>query len=239
MIKATKFSLVIPCFNEELAIPIFLVELNQFEMDFTKYFVETDLNIIFIDNNSTDQSNYLLNQCVSGRKNRTLLKCKNQGYGAALKFGFSADVADFYAFIDIDQTYPLLDFITGLDYMLNHSNVDMLMTNRFSDLSKMPLLRKFGNQFFAKIVNFLFTKNLVDVCSGQRIIRKNKMTDVINLNENGLNFSIELTCTALKESWTVFYLPILYKDRIGVSKLSIIKDGLQFLITVFRVKFLK
>jgi glycosyltransferase involved in cell wall biosynthesis len=237
MIKATVFSLVIPCFNEYLAIPQFLIELNHFKDQFRHKYKDLRLHVIFIDNNSTDQSKALLSNYCESAADSVLSQCHEQGYGAALKFGFSVAKADFYGFVDLDQTYPLENFLMGLDYLLNNEKTDILMTNRFSETSKMPWLRNLGNQFFAILVNSLFSVKMNDVCSGQRIIRQRKIQNVIQLLDTGLNFSIELTCTTIKDGWVMHCLPIQYNERTGDSKLSVIKDGLQFLKTVIRVKF--
>lgn len=239
MIKANTFCIIIPCYNEELSIFLFTQELDSFVVEFSKRYVDCVLSICFIDNNSTDKSLSLLTTYSKNNinKNISVITCKKQGYGAALKFGFASNHAGYYAFLDLDNTYPLHSFLNGFDVVRANSNIDMVMTNRFSDTSKMPWIRSLGNRFFAKLVSLLFSVKLNDVCSGQRIISHSKINEVIKLSENGLNFSIELTCFSLLKNWKTSYLPIEYKDRTGVSKLSVVKDGFQFLKTIIKVKY--
>lgn len=237
MIKANTFCIIIPCYNEQASILPFTQELNIFLIDFAKKYANSLLKIYFVNNNSTDDSLSLLTAYSQNHKNISVLNCDVQGYGAALKCGFGSVLADYFAFLDLDNTYPLNFFLDGYEVMLKNHNIDMLMTNRFSNNSKMPWIRNIGNRFFANLVNLLFSIQLQDVCSGQRIITKSKINEVVLLSENGLNFSIQLTCFSILKKWDVKYLPIEYKDRTGFSKLAIVKDGLQFLKTIIKVKF--
>lgn len=237
MIKANTFCIIIPCYNEQVSIFSFTQELEVFLLEFSKRYADCVLSICFVDNNSTDDSLSMLTAYCKKNKNTSVLTCRKQGYGAALKLGFASIQADFYAFLDLDNTYPLHSFLNGFEFIRSHSYIDMVMTNRFSEMSKMPWIRNLGNRVFAKLVSLLFSAQLNDVCSGQRIIAQSKINDVIMLTENGLNFSIELTCFSLLKNWNISYVPIEYKDRTGVSKLSVVKDGLQFLKTIIKVKY--
>ncbi len=236
MPKARIFSIVIPCFNEALAIPIFLTELSEFINKMALDFSDTELHVTFVNNNSSDSSKKLLEDYCEGNSCLHLINEPIQGYGSALKTGFQSLQADYYGFLDLDNTYPLNNFITGYRQMLSMDS-KMLMTNRFSVTSGMPILRSVGNQFFAKLVNILFSVNRGDVCSGQRILSDSIIGDVLKLSENGLSFSIQLTCLALKNKWSITDLPIQYNIRTGESKLSVIKDGLIFLKVVLQTKF--
>jgi glycosyltransferase involved in cell wall biosynthesis len=199
MTKASIFSIVIPCYNEERAIPRFLKELDIFIEDFKRVTANTIiLEIIFVNNNSTDQSAFLLEKYCEYKKNIQIIRCHTQGYGAALKFGFDYCKADFYGFLDLDNTYPLNTF-TQIFALKDLNHFEMIMTNRFSDTSKMPMIRKLGNTFFAALVQLFFQVKIQDACSGLRLIHKSKILEVLQLKENGLSFSIELTCLALKK----------------------------------------
>jgi glycosyltransferase involved in cell wall biosynthesis len=237
MSKAIVFSIVVPCFNEELAIPRFLDELTLFKANFSVQFPQTKLEVIFVNNNSTDLSKDLLLKYTNKHLEVKVLDCAKQGYGAALKYGFSSSLSDYYSFLDLDNTYPLDTLYNAFKIISENGSIDMLMTNRFSKLSKMPLIRSFGNHFFAQLVSLLFRTQINDACSGMRIIHSQRIQEVIGLSCDGLDFSIQLTCVSLKKKWSIHYLDMLYNQRDGVSKLSIVKDGLLFLKAVLKTKF--
>ena len=249
MIKSTYFLLVIPCYNEALAIPEFLKELVDFKNDYRQKIQKLELNIIapkdlhviFVNNNSTDDSGQHLRLFCNEHNFCSLIDCKTQGYGAALKAGFSSQPSNYYAFTDLDGTYPLRYFIPMLQDIAKNESLgegfDMYMTNRFSPHSQMPFLRKIGNYFYAFLCRGLFKSSLQDVCSGMRIWSKNKKTEILSRPENGLDFSIALTAMALKKKWKIESFDIEYKERSGPSKLSVMKDGWLFLKTLVKVKF--
>lgn len=237
MSKAIVFSIVVPCFNEELAIPRFLDELTLFKANFSVQFPQTKLGVIFVNNNSNDLSKELLLRYTNKNFDVKVLDCVKQGYGAALKHGFSSTISDYYCFLDLDNTYPLDTLYNAFNIISEDHTVDMLMTNRFSKSSKMPLIRSFGNHFFAQLVSFLFRAPIQDACSGMRIIHSRRIHEVVDLTCDGLDFSIQLTCVSLKRKWSVYYLDMIYNQRDGDSKLSIVKDGLLFLKAVLKTKF--
>ncbi len=237
MSKATVFSIVVPCFNEELAIPRFIDDLAQFRVQFMKNFSDVQLLITFVNNNSSDSSKKLLTTHFHNESGVSVIDCFEQGYGAALKFGFAYKKADYYAFLDLDNTYPLETFLDIFQGVRLNPEIDMLMTNRFSNVSKMPVLRNIGNHLFAWLVSLLFYQKISDACSGLRIIHARRIQDVIELSCNGLDFSIQLTCFSLKKKWMVIYHQMIYNDRDGESKLSIFKDGFLFLKAVLVTKY--
>lgn len=238
MSKATVFSIVVPCFNEELAIPRFLQDLAVFRIDFSKKFSDVQLRVTFVNNNSSDSSKKLLLTHFHDDSDVSVIDCLDQGYGSALKFGFAHLTADYYAFLDLDNTYPLETFLDIFEIVRINPETDMLMTNRFSNVSQMPMIRNIGNHLFAWLVSLLFRQKLTDACSGLRIIHARRIADVINLSCRGLDFSIQLTCYSLKKKWNVKYHQMIYNHRDGESKLSIIKDGFLFLKAVLMTKYL-
>jgi glycosyltransferase involved in cell wall biosynthesis len=237
MSKAILFSIVIPCFNEELAIPRFLAELTLFEADFSRLFPMVKLNVIFVNNNSNDKSKELLLIHTADQNDAIVIDCTTQGYGAALKYGFSSSASDYYSFLDLDNTYPLQTLFEAFKIMIESESLDILMTNRFSKSSKMPIVRNLGNRFFAMLVQILFRTPISDTCSGMRIIHSRRIQDVVSLTCDGLDFSIQLTCVSLKKQWSVHYHDMIYNQRDGESKLSIVKDGLLFLKAVLKTRF--
>ena len=246
MIKSTYFLLVIPCYNESQAIPEFLNELTGFYQQYRSFMQkhsgsdsqEKNMHVIFVNNNSTDGSEQSLRQYCQSHDYCSLIHCKQQGYGAALKAGFLAEEASYYGFTDLDGTYPLQDFISIFENIEDKTNaVDMYMTNRFSKKSEMPFMRSVGNRIYALMCRIFFLSQLKDVCSGMRVFSDGKKSEIIKRSENGLDFSIALTATALRQKWNIKTFEINYKERVGPSKLSILKDGYQFLYTLLKVRF--
>lgn len=238
--------LVIPCYNEALAIPEFLKELIDFKSQYQQKICKSEANtknfhVVFVNNNSTDGSEQTLKLFCQEHDFCSLIHCHTQGYGAALKAGFSSRESTYYAFADLDGTYPLRYFIPMLEEIERRPSekIDMYMTNRFTAASEMPFLRKMGNRIYAFLCRWLLDSFLNDVCSGMRIWHFDKKVVIVSRPENGLDFSIALTAMALKNKWNIKDFEIQYKERSGPSKLSVLKDGWFFLKTLLKVKFIE
>jgi glycosyltransferase involved in cell wall biosynthesis len=235
MSQKSSFTVVIPCYNEEKAIPAFLTELNSFIDLFLINFPLFKLNVLIIDNNSTDQSFQILN-AANLKPEIQVLQCQVQGYGAALKFGFLNSKSDYYSFADLDNTYPLSDLVVMLKLM-QFKKSDMVLGSRLHLRSEIEFLRLLGNKVYLKITNFLFSAQITDSCSGMRIFSEQVKKDVLSLTQNDLSFSIELTAKALSKKWVIAEYPIAYRHRLGESKLSLFADGFKFLFVLMRVRF--
>lgn len=233
MQKKSSFGLVIPCYNEEKAIPDFLKELDRFIELYKVQCCEFELSILFVDNGSLDNSLLLLDSYCANKLAVKLCVEPNLGYGAALKTGFHHLHADYLGFVDLDQTYPLNDFIRLLNEATKHG-FDMVMGGRLHYRSDISASRKTGNWLYSFLTRVFFKTPIVDMCTGMRVFRSGVKNQITNLKENDLSFSIELTICALKRKWKINECPIDYRERAGESKLSIVKDGLKFLVVLIR-----
>lgn len=233
MLEKSSFALIIPCYNETAAIPTFEKELHNFISSFNSKFPLITLRVVFVDNNSTDGSGNLLNQMTS-RLPVQVLPCPVAGYGSALRAGFASQNAEWYGFADLDNTYPLEAFLEMIE-IVRTQNLDIIYANRLFHQTEMPWTRHLGNSFYSLVTKLLFEDSMQDMCTGMRIFNKSCLPVVLGVAANGLRFSIELTALSLKLKWRRSEIPIHYRERLGESKLSVIKDGILFLFSLLKV----
>ncbi len=111
-----KFSLIIPCYNEEEVIPHLAAKIDPVLDQLRKQF---EIELIFIDDASKDKTWELLNHFFGSRPETKLIRHeKNGNLGKALRTGFAAASGDFIATMDSDCTYDpqgLLDMIPLLN----------------------------------------------------------------------------------------------------------------------------
>lgn len=234
-----KVLIVIPCYNEEVVIDKFFYELDTFiqKSQSTPF----SYSVLIVDNNSTDRSKELISlniQKYQLHSQVAITDCSVQGYGAALKKGFQTGSADYYGFADLDSTYPLESFFDMMALVQKYS-YKMITTNRFSDTTGMPWIRRLGNTIYKSLVNIFYQQQLPDVCSGMRIFERSVLPQVVALPEDGLNFSIALTLRMLQDRWAFSIYDIEYRERLGASKLSVLKDGVLFFKTILEFKIFR
>lgn len=233
MQKKSSFSVIIPCFNEEESIPLFEIEMSEFYNAFKNEYSDTDLEFVFVDNNSDDNSYNLLMALASKFDFVRVLKCSIQGYGAALKAGFEYCSSDYLAMLDLDNTYPLKSLIL-MYKKIRSENFDIIYGARIHNESQILFIRKVGNMLYVQMLRFLLQSKLSDVCSGMRVFKSKLKPDILQLKTNDLSFSIDFTSMLMFKKYSVAEVPIGYRVRTGVSKLSIFKDGLLFLYVVLK-----
>jgi len=95
----------------------------------------------------------------------------------------------------------------------------------------MPVVRRIGNLIFANLVSLLGNHRVSDSASGMRVIRREALPRLYPLPD-GLNFTPVMSTRALHEEIRWREVPIPYKERVGRSKLNVVRDGMRFLSTI-------
>lgn len=218
-------SFVIPCFNEEAAIPFVMPKLQNVmaSHQFKEYFSAAE--VLIVDDASTDQTATML-KTFTGIK--VVRNESNLGYGASLKRGFSLAQGEIIAFLDMDDSYDPEDLCSLFEEMQS-KNLDMVFGNRLNAKNGMPFIRGIGNYFFSYLIGLLFEQKITDVCTGYRLFKKELIQEAVEIPSNDLNYSIDLTLRMLLHKKNISQVPIRYHDRKGHSKLNAITDGFAFL----------
>jgi glycosyltransferase involved in cell wall biosynthesis len=152
---------------------------------------------------------------------------KNKGYGAALKTGFSRASGELIGFLDADGTYPPEYFPQLCQIALN--GADLVIGSRMAgEESKMPLTRRIGNFFFASLLTLLSHHRVTDSASGMRVFKRDILRQIYPLPD-GLNLTPVMSTRAVHEGINIKEFPIPYSERVGRSKLSVIRDGSLFM----------
>ena len=219
----TILSVVIPAYNEENGIAEIANRVLQVQAELKKVGVD-ELELLVVDDGSGDRTV----EVASGIEGVTLVRHpRNRGYGAALKTGFSQARGELIGFLDADGTYPPEYFPRLCEAALNGS--DLVIGSRMAgEDSQMPLTRRVGNLFFATLLSLLGRQKVTDSASGMRVFKKEILEHIYPLPD-GLNLTPVMSTRALHEGITIKEVPIPYSERVGRSKLSVIRDGRVFL----------
>lgn len=95
----------------------------------------------------------------------------------------------------------------------------------------MPVTRRIGNLFFASLLSILARQRVTDSASGMRVFRKELLERIYPLPD-GLNLTPVMSTRAIHEGIEVVEIPIPYSERVGSSKLSVVRDGSLFLQSI-------
>jgi glycosyltransferase involved in cell wall biosynthesis len=219
-------SVCIPVFNESGAIAETIRRCLACQPALREVGVR-DFELIVVDDGSSDDTADRVREFPV----RLIQHRVNRGYGAALKTGFSAASYDVIGFLDADATYPP-EYFPKLCGALIDQNADLVIGSRMSGTeSRMPLTRRLGNLLFARLLTMIGRVAVSDTASGMRVFRKSALR-LLSPLPDGLNLTPVMSTRAVHEPMHVVEVAIPYEERVGRSKLNVIKDGLRFLETI-------
>ncbi len=220
-------SVVIPAYNEEQGIAQIMNRVLAVRENLTKVGVN-ELELLVIDDGSKDRTAEIARQIAGQNPDVVVVTHEvNKGYGGALKTGFSRARGELIGFLDADGTYPPEYFPQLCQAVL--SGADLVIGSRMAGAeSQMPVTRRVGNVFFASLLTLLGWQRITDSASGMRVFRREVLPMVYPL-PNGLNLTPVMSTRAVHEGIQMSEIPIPYSERVGRSKLSVIRDGILFL----------
>ena len=218
----TTLSVVIPAYNEEDGIEHVIKRVLGTQDALGKLGIA--LEFLIVDDGSRDRTAALISKYPQVRLIRHI---KNRGYGAAIKTGFRHATGELLAFLDADATYPP-ENLPDLCRAAMEQHGDMIVASRMSgEKSEMPLTRRVGNFAFANLLSVIGNTSVRDTSSGMRIIRRECLESLYPLPD-GLEFTPAMSTRAIHENLKVIEVAVPYSERVGRSKLSVVRDGFRF-----------
>ncbi len=219
-------SVVIPAYNEQDGIADIIDRVLAIKPALGEAGV-VDLELIVVDDGSTDRTA----EIVGTYPGVSLIRHNpNRGYGAALKTGWGAARGELLGFLDADGTYPPEHFPQLCQHAINGAEI-VVGSRRSGDKSGMPFVRKLGNFFWSNLITLIGRRKVIDPASGMRVFKRDILDRIYPLPD-GLNLTPIMSTRAIHEGLVLVEIPIPYNERVGRSKLSVVRDGSLFLSSI-------
>ena len=215
-------SLIVPAYNEQEGIGHVIRQLLSMPM-------QEKSEIIVVDDGSTDRTREILESFKDDIK--IISHSRNKGYGAALKTGIRQAKNDIVVITDADGTYPNGEIPKLVQEMKDN---DMLVGARVGANVNIPMVRRPAKWILNKLANYLTCREIPDLNSGLRVMRKEIVESFLRFLPDGFSFTTTITLAMLTNNFEVKYIPINYHKREGKSKINPIKDTTNFLLLVVR-----
>lgn len=224
--EKVRFSLVVPCCNEQDAIAGTISELRTILRDVDSY------ELIVVNDGSVDGTASILEtEQLADPNLRVISHGRNRGYGAALKSGIRASRSELIVITDADGTYPnhrLPELIRLAE------NADMVVGARIADDVTYPLIRRIPKVFLRAYAEWITQQSIPDLNSGMRVLRRTVVERFFNVLPDGFSLTTTITLAMLINRYIVQYVPIGYSSRIGKSKIRPIRDTAKFFQLILR-----
>lgn len=173
-------TIVIPCYNEEKALPAVVPSLMEFAE-------KNGFKVIIVNDGSKDNSRNILEEFAGKYGLLTVCHHKvNRGYGGAIKTGIAAADTDLVITIDADGQHNLNDVLTMRD-ALEKAEADMVIGARGTGGSS--LFRNTGKWIIRFISRILIPNKISDLNSGIKIYRRELAMKYVALCPDGMAYS--------------------------------------------------
>jgi len=209
---------VIPAKNEEHGLKILLPEIIKQQFH----------EVIVVDDGSTDSTKTLCDELGV----QVVSHSYSKGNGAAIKSGARQATGDILVFMDADGQHQPQD-IPKLTEQLNEG-YDLVVGARGAD-SQAGFLRGLGNRFYNWFASKIVGHKIPDLTSGFRAVSREKFLEFLYLLPNGFSYPTTSTMAFFRAGYSVKFSPIKMPERVGNSHLNVFKDGIKFLLIIFKV----
>ncbi len=173
-------SVVVPCYNEEQALPYFIQEIQMVAAEMAQKGVE--LEILLVNDGSRDGTLGLLRDYAAQYPNvRYLSFSRNFGKEAAMYAGLEHARGDYVAIMDADlQDPPAL--LPQMYDLLQTGEYDSVATRRVSRQGEPPI-RSFFARMFYKLINRISDADIVDGARDYRLMRRPMVDAILSMKE--------------------------------------------------------
>ncbi len=215
----TELSIVLPAKNEEAGLALLLPRLRA-------QFPQAD--ILLVDDGSTDATA----RVATDAGVRVLSSPYSMGNGAAIKRGAAAAKGRVIVFMDADAQHEPEDIASLLAKL--GEGFDMVVAARDGE-GQANFGRGLANAFYNRLSSWMTGHEIRDLTSGFRAVRADKFREFLHLLPNGFSYPTTITMAFFRSAYPVAYVPVKVKRRVGKSHLRPLRDGVRFLLIIFKI----
>jgi len=219
MVSSYEISIIIPVFNEAETLASLIEKIHALRL--------ARAEIIIVDDGSTDGSAEIaLNAGAS-----VIRHPYNIGNGAAVKSGIRGARGKFLLLMDGDGQHKPEE----IPKLLAEASSYHMVVGARGKGSKLRFHRYAANLVYNLLATYVTRFKVQDLTSGFRVLSRRDAHRFIDLLPNTFSYPTTLTLAFLRSGYTVKYIPIQSLYRAGQSKISLVTDGVRFLLIITKI----
>ena len=173
-----KITVIVPCYNEEAALPIFYEEIEKI----SKEMKNVDFEYLFVNDGSKDKTLDILRELSKkDKKVRYISFSRNFGKEAAMYAGLENATGDYVTLMDADLQDPP-SLLPEMYRLIKEEGYDSVGTRRVTRKGEPPI-RSFFARMFYKIINRMSKIEMVDGARDYRLMTKQVVDSIVSLGE--------------------------------------------------------
>lgn len=219
MANPVETSIIVPVYNEAANLKKLLGQIRALGL--------TDSEIIVVDDGSSDGSADI---AMAAGAN-VVRHPYNIGNGAAVKSGMRAAKGKVIVLMDGDGQHKPED----IPKLLAAATIFHMVVGARAKGSKLRVHRNLANMVYNLLASYVTRFKVDDLTSGFRVMRRRDALRFIDLLPNTFSYPTTLTLAFLRSGLTVKYVPIQTLYRAGQSKISLVTDGILFLLIITKI----
>lgn len=173
-----KITVIVPCFNEQDALPIYYKEMCKVMHKMP----EVEIEMLFVDDGSTDRTLSVMKDLNSlDEKCKYLSFSRNFGKEAAIYAGLKNATGDYVAIMDVDLQDPP-ELLPQMYQILEAGEYDNVATKRSTRKGE-PVIRSFLSETFYKCINKISKTEIVSGARDYRLMNRRTVDAVLEMSE--------------------------------------------------------
>jgi len=187
-----------------------------------------DAEVIVVDDGSEDETGQVAEQAGA----TVVRHPESLGNGAAVKSGARAARGEILAFMDGDGQHDAREFTRLLERM--QQGFQMVIGARDNG-SHANVGRLFANGLYNALASLISGRPIPDLTSGFRVVRASLFRNFLYLLPNGFSYPTTITMAFLRSGYPVRFEAITAAERHGKSHIRPFRDGIRFLVIIFKI----
>lgn len=172
-----QLSLIVPCYNEQEALPIFYKEVTRVVTD-----MQIEYELLLVNDGSSDHTLQVMKELAAQDEHVVFLSfSRNFGKEAAMYAGFCNAKGEYVAVMDADMQDPP-SLLPDMMKILDTGEYDSVATRRVSRVGEPPIRSWFARRFYA-LINKISDADIVDGARDFRLMRKEMVEAIIAMSE--------------------------------------------------------
>jgi glycosyltransferase involved in cell wall biosynthesis len=209
---------VIPAYNEGDAVDRVIYKIRE---------LRPRAEILVVDDGSKDNTADVARKAGA----RVIRHPYNKGNGAAVKTGLRNATGDVVLLLDADGQHPPEDIERVLAPIGEYDLVVGARTRQ----SESAWIRDFGNAIFNTLATYLSGREIPDLTSGFRAMKRDHIMEFIHLLPNLYSYPTTSTLAFIKAGYNVKFVPIRARKGTGRSNTKILRDGVRAIVIILRM----